>query len=105
MYAGLLKEPIEIYEQTSYKSSYGVVTDSLSLSYSTRAKVSHISGSRNVTNDEIYTPYSKNFVVRDYVPVNDTSWIKYGGSYWLVTGIDLDKDLRQKIITTELVKE
>lgn len=105
MYAGLLKEPIEIYDSTITKTSYGTITETMALSYTTRAKVGHIGGSRSVINDEIQIPYTKNFVIRNYVPVQDTSWIKYNNSYYRVTSIDENKDLMQKVITTELVHE
>ena len=103
MFAGLLNEPIQIYDFTKTKSSYGVVSDVLTLAYETRAKVSHIGGSRQVINGEIETPYSKNFVVRIYVPIKDTSWIKYDGKYYRVTSIDRDKAMQQTVVITQEV--
>lgn len=103
MFAGLLNEPIQIYDFTKTKSSYGVVSDVLTLTYETRAKVSHIGGSRQVINGEIETPYSKNFVMRIYVPIKDTSWIKYDGKYYRVTSIDRDKAMQQTVVITQEV--
>lgn len=105
MFAGQLNECIEIYDFVTTKSKTGVVTETMTLSYQTRAKVGHISGSRQVINNEIVTPYVKNFVIRFYVPVNDTSWIKYNGKYYRVTSIDANKELQQKIVIGELVQE
>ena len=105
MFAGQLNEIISIYDKTTTKTSYGVITDSLTLSFSTRAKVGHISGSRQVINNEIVTPYTKNFVVRNYVPVKDTSLVKYKDKYYQVTSIDENRDLQQKIIIAELIQE
>lgn len=105
MYAGLLNECIEIWDFTSTKDSKGVVREEKYLSYQTRAKIGHTGGSRSVINDEIATPYTKNFVMRIYVPVNDTSWIKYDGKFYRVTSIDADKSMQQKVITTVLVQE
>lgn len=104
-YAGLFKEPIEIYDMTSTINDYGERKNTLTKTYSTRAKVSHNSGSRTVIDQEIQTPYIKTFVVRIYVPVLDTSWILYEGKYYRVTSIDTDKDLQQKVIICEIVNE
>lgn len=105
MYAGLLKEPIEIYDMSSTINEYGERKNELVLTYSTRAKVSHNSGSRTVIDQEIQTPYVKTFVMRVYVPVKDDSWIRYEGYYYRVTSIDTDKDLQQKIVIAEIVNE
>lgn len=104
-YAGLFNEPIQIYDQTTKIGDYGERSTEMTLTYSTRAKVSHISGNRTVIDDEIQTPYDKKFVVRIYVPVLDTSWIKYNDKYYRVTCIDKDKDLQQTVILTQLVNE
>lgn len=103
--AGLFNEPIEIYDKVSTRNQFGEQVDTMTLVYSTRAKVGHIGGSRSVINNEIVTPYQKNFVVRIYVPVTDTSQIKYENKYYQVTSIDTDKVLQQKTVITQLVNE
>ena len=105
MYAGLLKEKIEIHDLVKTKSKTGVVTETLSKTYETRAKVGHISGSRTVINDEIQTPYVKNFVCRIYVPVQDTSLIKYKDKFYQVTSIDKDPELQQQVIIGREIQE
>ena len=104
-YAGLFNEKIEIYDFVKTKSDKGVVTNDKQLIYTTRAKIGHVGGSRTVINDEIAVPYSKNFVVRIYVPITDTSWIKYNDKFWRVMSIDKDKALQQEVVITELVQE
>lgn len=103
MYAGLLNEKIEIYDFTMTKSIIGVVTSTINKVYETRAKVSHRGGSRTVINEEVVTPYQKTFVVRIYVPVTDTSWIKYNGKYYRVVSIDKDIAMQQQVILTDEV--
>lgn len=105
MFAGPLKEKIEIYDHTKTRNSFGEEVETLTLTYSTRAKVGHIGGSRTVINSEIQTPYTKNFVIRIYVPVKDDSWIKYNGNYYRVTSIDKNPDLQQQVIIGEIVNE
>lgn len=104
-YAGLFNEKVEIYDFQKTKSDTGVIKSNMQLIYTTRAKVGHIGGSRTIINEEIVTPYSKNFVLRMYVPVTDTSWIKYEGKYYRVTSIDKDKAMQQQVVITELVQE
>jgi hypothetical protein len=105
MWAGLLEECIEIWDATTVKNDYGEAKETRALSYSTRAKVGHVGGNRTVINSEIQIPYQKNFVVRAYVPIKDTSWIKYNDKYYRVLSIELDRQLKQKIIITEIVNE
>lgn len=104
-FAGIFDEPIEIYDIVSTRNDFGEQVDTFELVYKTRARVSHIGGTRQVINDEIVTPYTKNFVVRFYVPVTDTSQIKYQDKLYRVTSFDKDKNTQQITITTELVNE
>ena len=104
-YAGLFDEHIDIYDFIKLKSKQGVVSEELTLTYSTRAKVSHASGGRTVINNQIQTPYVKTFVLRFYVPIQDTSWIKYQDKYYRVTSIDKDKSLQQQVVIAELVTD
>ena len=104
-FAGLFNEKIEIYDISSSRNDYGEQVDVYTLKYTTRAKVGHNSGSRTVINNEIQTPYVKNFVVRYYVPVTDTAQIKYKGKYYRITSIDPDPALQQIVVTTEIVND
>ena len=104
-YAGLFNEKVEIFDFVQTKSNIGVITNEMVKIYDTRAKVGHISGSRTVINSEIQVPYMKNFVLRVYVPVTETCWIKYDGKYYRVTSIDVDRAMQQQVVTTELVQE
>lgn len=104
-YAGLFNEPIDIYDITSTRNDFGEKVETYTKTYSTRAKVGHIGGSRQVINNEIVTPYQKNFVVRIYVPVSDTARVKYKDKFYQVTSFDKDISLQQTTIITELVNE
>jgi hypothetical protein len=104
-WAGLFNEQVDIYDFVKIKTKQGIVSEELKLVYSTRAKVSHASGSRKVINDQIQTPYVKTFVLRIYVPIQDTSWIKYQDKYYQVTSIDVDKVLQQQVVIAELVTD
>ena len=71
----------------------------------TRAKVNHSKGNRELQNEEIFYNYSKTFVVRIYVDIRDADRIKYGDKFYRVTSIEPDTQSQQKIIVTELVNE
>lgn len=105
MFAGFLKEKIEIYGFQKTRNEYGEEVEERTLLYTTRAKVGHVGGSRSVINSEIQTPYTKRFVLRIYVPIYDDSWIKYKDKYYRVTSIDKDLDMQQQVIDTEIVNE
>jgi SPP1 family predicted phage head-tail adaptor len=105
MFAGVLTEKIEIYDFVTSKSDIGVISETRNLIYTTRAKVGHVSGSRTVINNEITIPYTKNFVIRYYVPITDTCWIKYNDKFYRVMSIDKDPEMQQQIIIGELVEE
>ena len=105
MWAGLLNEKIEIYSPSSTRNSFGEQVDEMVLSYTTRAKVGHISGSRSVIDYEIQVPYQKNFVMRIYVPITEVDWIKYKGKFYRILSIEEDIQVQQKVIITELVNE
>lgn len=104
-FAGQFNEEIEIYSVTNTADNYGGSTSYMTLAYSTRAKVGHIGGSRAVLNSEIQFPYQKNFVVRYYVPVNDTDVIKYNSSYYTILSIDENREMQMKTIVTEIENE
>lgn len=104
-FAGLFNEQVEIYKFFTIKNKYGEEVTDREKVFSTRAKVGHIGGSRTVINNEIQTPYMKNFVVRIYVPVFDDSYIKYKDKFYRVVSIDENREMQQKVIIAELVNE
>lgn len=122
-WAGKYNEPIYVYNFKSGKNDFGEEVDYSPLSYSyatvynpndsysyctyypTRAQVVYTGGARTVRNNEIQTPYSKSFIVRIYVPVNDGSWIKWKDNYYRVTSIDESREYQEITISTELVNE
>lgn len=105
MFAGLLREHIDIYRYTKSTNEYGEQISVASKVYETRAKVSHLSGSRSVINNEIQYPYQKEFVMRINVPILEDDEIRYQNKRWQVLSIDTNIEYQQKIVITELVNE
>ena len=122
-FAGKYNEKVYVYNFLRSKNDYGEEVDYSPLSYSyataydpnnptaycayyaTRADVIYTGGARNVLNNEIQTPYTKNFIVRNYVPVTDESWILWKDNYYRVTSIDESRQYQEITLSTELVNE
>lgn len=103
--AGQLNEKIEIYKVNWVKNDYGSQVEELELRTSTRAKLMNLSGNRMVENDEIVHNYSKSFLVRFYVEVEDYDKILWNGKYYRVIDIQEDRQYQEKIINTELIND
>lgn len=104
-WAGKYNEPIEIWDIESGRNAFGEQVDDRVKTYETRAQVVYTGGIRGIRNDEIQTPYTKSFIVRIYVPVTDTSWIKWKDNFYRVTSIDSSRQYQEQTITTSLVNE
>ena len=105
MWAGKYNEPIEVWDIESNRNAFGEQLDNRVKVYETRAKVIYTGGLRGVRNSEIQTPYTESFIVRIYVPVTDTSWIKWKDKFYRVTSIDSSREYQEITLTTELVNE
>lgn len=105
MRAGLLTEPIEIYEKLITRNEFGEEAEQWQLKYSTKARLVHDGGSRVIQNDEVFFAHSKTFQVRDYVPVGEYDKIKWDSKYYRILNIEPDKKLMNKTIKTELIDD
>lgn len=122
-FAGRLNEAITVYNFKREKNVFGEEVDYSPLNYSyavawtptdttsyctyytTRANVIYTGGYRGVINDEIQTPYTKSFIVRNYVPLSDESWIKFKDKYYQVTSMDESRERQEITVQTQLVNE
>lgn len=87
---------------TSTKNSFGEEETSLLKICSTRCGVSNNTTSRNVINYEIQYPYTKFFIVRIYVDVQEDDFIKYNGKFYRILSIEENRDLQNKRIDVEI---
>ena len=99
MNAGILNEIVEIYEPNISIDEFG------NQHTETRASVSHKSGNRESTNNEVIYVYSKEFKLRLYVPIDDFDLIKYNNKFWRINQIEKDKPKQTIIVQTELVND
>lgn len=104
-WAGKYNEPIEIWDIVSERNAFGEQVDEREMVYETRAQVVYTGGLRGVRNNEIQTPYTKSFIVRNYVPITDTCWIKWKGKSYRTTSFDESRQYQEITVTTELVNE
>lgn len=104
-FAGKYNEPIEVWDITSERNAFGEQVDTRTKTYETRAQVVYTGGVRGVRNNEIQVPYTKSFIVRMYVPITDTAWIKWKGDFYRVTSFDQSRQYQEITVTTEIVNE
>lgn len=105
MWAGILNKKIYIYRSVIVKNDFGEEVESYYESSSTRAGVSHQSTSRTVINSEIQYPYTKFFVIRNYVDVTENDLIKYENKYYRVLSIEDNDELQNKRVDVQRVLE
>ena len=105
MFAGLLKEKIEVLKYVKTTNDYGETIDTLHKEYECRAKVIRASGARQVINHEIQYPYNKTFVIRIHVPIHEDNFIRWQNKLYRILSIDRDRDMQQTVVQTEIVNE
>lgn len=104
--AGLLNEIITILSPTYRVNEFGEKVQTYVETYTTRAKVEHVSGNRSNENNEIFYSYTKTFTVRSYVPVTEFDLIKYNDKKYRIITIDNRiKAQNDKVIITELMND
>lgn len=105
MRAGLLTEPIEIWEKSLVINDFGEETETWDFKYSTKARLVHEGGNRVIENNEVFYEHSKTFQVRYYVPVDDYDRIKWDDKYYRILNIEPDRDRMNKTIKGELIDD
>lgn len=105
MRAGLLQEPIEIWEKILQVNEYGEETETWTLKYSTRARLVHDGGNRIIENNDIFFTHTKTFQVRDYVPVEEYNRIVWNNKNYRILNIEPDKSKMNLTIKVELIND
>ena len=101
--AGLLNEVIEVWREVKTKNEYGANKIEYQKAYSTRAKVTHNSGVKEINEHELLTHYEKTFTVRFYHDIKDTDRIKWYDTFYQVLSVEPDRDKQHKIVEAEKV--
>jgi head-tail adaptor len=105
MNAATLRDKIEIYEMTTTRTDYGTIKESYTLKYTTRANTKFVSENQVVSEGEVYYPITMQFIVRAYVPVVETDYIKFDNKKWRILSIDKNKYYNDISINTTLMNE
>lgn len=101
MFAGILNKTLEVYRSTMVKNDFGEEVETYTLNGKYRCGVSHQTTSRTVMNSEVQYPYTKYFIVREYVSILEFDLIKYDGKYYRVTYIETNDELHNKRVDVE----
>lgn len=106
MKASDLDKIIDIYELNITTSPYGDTKRTWTKKYSTRARVNYSSGNRTIENDEIFFTVDREFIMRHYVPIEDTDIIVWNNDKWRVLTIDHNHEYNDIIVrTTKIMDE
>ena len=105
MRSGLLTEQIKVLRPEITRNAFGEQEEEYKEHYTTKARVLHNSGSRDVQNGEILHTYIKTLEVWRYVDVIETDFIEYDGKQYRILSIEDDKTQQKKVITIELINE
>lgn len=106
MKASDLKYTIDIYKLTISTSPYGDTKRTWTKRCTTRARVNYSSGSRTIENDEIFYMVDREFIIRHYVPVEETDIIVWNDDKWRILSIDHNHEYNNIFIrTTKIMDE
>lgn len=105
MWAGQLNEKIEIWRFNKVPNEYGEQVTVQEKVRDSRAKVTHLSGSRTMRNDEIQYPYNKQFILRIHEPIDEDMLIKWNKKMYRILSIDRNREMQWQNIIAEIINE
>lgn len=105
MRAGLLDTEVKILRPEITRNAFGEQEEEYKDHYTTKARVLHDSGSRDIQNGEILHTYIKTIEVWKYVDVIETDFIELNGKQYRILEIEPDKVQQKQIITLELIND
>ena len=105
MKAADLKYKIQIWRQNVETTDFGRTNISYEYKCSTRARVNYLTGNRTLLNDEIFYSIDREFIVRSYVPVENTDIIKFDGGDYQILSIDKIHEYNDIVIRTTLLQQ
>lgn len=105
MRAGLLREVVEVWRPVTVQNEYGQQETSYIQAYTTRARLLHKSGGRDIENNEVVFNYTKTFEVRHYCVISELDRIKWNGKFYRITDITPRTENMSIEINCELINE
>ena len=105
MQAGLLKELISIYKPELSSNEYGEQIQEYVKCKDTKSQVRYNNGNKSISNDEVVSNYTKTFLVRNYIEINDNYIIEWNKNRYRILSIEDNKQYQYKQIIAELINE
>ena len=105
MQAGLLKDIIELYKPSLTKNEFGEQIQEYIRVCETKSQVKFNSGNRGISNDEVVVNYTKIFLVRYYIQVNENYQIQWNNHRYRILSIEENRQHNYKQIIAELINE
>lgn len=106
MYAGKLNEFITVESANTHENELGEVVDNhYCVKFATKAQVIYKSGSRVIDNNEIFTDYSVQFVIRYYHSVCETDRVVYRGQRYTIDSIEHSREYQLIKLNCNLINE
>ena len=105
MRAGLLREVVEVWAPTTIINEYGQQETTFTLSYTTRARLLHKNGGRDIENGEVVFNYTKTFELRHYCVISELDRLKWNGKFYRITDITPRTENMSIEVNCELINE
>jgi head-tail adaptor len=105
MQAGLLKDLISIFKPELSSNEYGELIQEYVKCKDTKSQVKFNNGNRGISNDEVVSNYTKTFIVRHYIEINDNYIIEWNKNRYRILSIEDNKQYQYKQIIAELINE
>ena len=106
MIAGLLNEMIEIHSPILRANEYGEIEDNVyKKEFQTKAQVVYNSGNTVVDNNEIFTEYKLQFIVRIYHKIKETDRVFFNGRFYQIESIEKNRQYQLQKLNCTLVNE
>lgn len=101
----MLKETLEIWWNKEVTTEFGSKKITWEKLNTIRCGVKNNGGGRTIENNEIFYPYTKEFIVRYYHNIAETMRIKYNDKFYRILSIEPNVYYNDKIIIAEQINE
>ena len=105
MQAGILNDTIDLYKPVTETNEYGSNTIIWEYVDTVRAYVKQTGMNRTVSENEVFYPNYKQFIIRAYYQVEEYWRVSYHECMYNIESIDYDRHMNQKTLTTTRVNE
>ncbi len=106
MVAGLLNEIIEIHSPILKENEFGEIEDNVyKRGFETKAQVIYKSGNTIIDNNEIFSEYKLQFIVRIYHKIKETDRVFFNDRFYQIESIEKSRQYQLQKLNCSLVNE